>query len=43
MALARELLAPTVLAPETLAAATAVTFPNLDGVLPGFGHHSPND
>ncbi|MDQ2723893.1 MAG: beta-lactamase family protein [Actinomycetota bacterium] len=43
MALARELLAPQVLAPETLEAATAVTFPNLDGVLPGFGHHSPND
>ncbi|MDQ2726300.1 MAG: beta-lactamase family protein [Actinomycetota bacterium] len=43
MALARELLAPTVVAPETLAAATAVTFPNLDGVLPGFGHQSPND
>lgn len=43
MALTLELLAPSVIAPETLAAATAVTFPNLDGVLPGFGHHSPND
>lgn len=43
MALARELLAPTLIAPETLAAATAVAFPNLDGVLPGFGHQSPND
>jgi CubicO group peptidase (beta-lactamase class C family) len=43
MALAAELLAPTVIAPETLEAAIAVTFPNLDGVLPGFGHQSPND
>jgi CubicO group peptidase (beta-lactamase class C family) len=39
----RELLAPTLLAPETLAEATAVQFPGLDGVLPGFGRMSPND
>jgi CubicO group peptidase (beta-lactamase class C family) len=43
MALAAELLAPTVIAPETLDAATAVAFPDIDGVLPGFGHQSPND
>ncbi len=42
-ALARELLAPQRLAPETLAEAAAVQFPGLDGVLPGFGRMSPND
>jgi CubicO group peptidase (beta-lactamase class C family) len=42
-ALARELLAPRRLAPETLAEATAVQFPGLDGVLPGFGRMAPND
>jgi CubicO group peptidase (beta-lactamase class C family) len=41
--LAAELLAPTLIAPETLAAATAVAFPGLDGVLPGFGRQTPND
>jgi CubicO group peptidase (beta-lactamase class C family) len=40
---ARELLAPTLVAPETLAEATAVQFPGLDGVLPGFGRQTPND
>jgi CubicO group peptidase (beta-lactamase class C family) len=43
LALGRELLAPTIVAPETLAEATAVQFPGLDGVLPGFGRMSPND
>jgi CubicO group peptidase (beta-lactamase class C family) len=42
-ALARELLAPRRLAAETLEEATAVQFPGLDGVLPGFGRQSPND
>ncbi|HEY5050020.1 MAG TPA: serine hydrolase domain-containing protein [Acidothermaceae bacterium] len=40
---ARELLAPTLVAPATLALATAVAFPGLDGVLPGFGRCAPND
>ena len=41
--LGRELLAPTVVAPETLAEATRVAFPGLDGVLPDFGRMTPND
>jgi len=41
--LARELQAPTRLAPETLAEAVAVQFPGLGGVLPGFGRQDPND
>ena len=40
---ARELLAPTVVAAETLREATDVAFPGLVGVLPGFGRMSPND
>ncbi|MDT0322801.1 serine hydrolase domain-containing protein [Streptomyces millisiae] len=40
---AAELLAPRLLAPETLAEATSVVFPGLAGVLPGFGHQRPND
>lgn len=43
LALARELLAPTVIAAETLAEATAVQFPGLPGVLPGWGRMEPND
>lgn len=43
LALARELLRPTLVAPATLAEATTVAFPGLDGVLPGFGPQSPND
>jgi CubicO group peptidase (beta-lactamase class C family) len=43
LALGRELLAPTLVAPETLAEATAVAFPGLTGVLPGFGRMEPND
>jgi CubicO group peptidase (beta-lactamase class C family) len=41
--LARELVAPTVVAPATLAEATTVAFPGLSGVLPGFGRQDPND
>jgi CubicO group peptidase (beta-lactamase class C family) len=40
---ARELLAPTRISNETLAEATSVQFPGLDGVLPGFGRMEPND
>jgi CubicO group peptidase (beta-lactamase class C family) len=43
LALARELLAPTLVAAETLAEATTVQFPGLMGVLPGFGRMDPND
>lgn len=39
----RELLAPTLLAPDTLRAATTVQFPDLPGVLPGVGPFTPND
>ncbi len=42
-ALARELLAPTVVAGETLAEATAVAFPGLGGVLPDYGRFDPMD
>lgn len=41
--LAAELLAPTLLAPETVELATTVAFPGVSGVLPGFGHHDPLD
>jgi CubicO group peptidase (beta-lactamase class C family) len=41
--LARELLAPTVVHPTTLERATAVAFPGLAGVLPGFGRQDPCD
>jgi CubicO group peptidase (beta-lactamase class C family) len=43
LALARELLRPTLIAPETLAEMTSVQFPGLDGVLPDFGRFSPLD
>ena len=39
----RELLNPTIIAPETLEEATTVAFPGLVGVLPGFGRMTPND
>jgi CubicO group peptidase (beta-lactamase class C family) len=39
----REALQPTLIAAETLAEATSVQFPGLDGVLPGFGRQTPND
>jgi CubicO group peptidase (beta-lactamase class C family) len=42
-ALGGELLAPTLVAPETLAEATTVQFPGLAGVLPGWGRQDPND
>ena len=38
-----ELLAPTVVTAETVAEATTVAFPDLVGVLPGFGRMEPND
>jgi CubicO group peptidase (beta-lactamase class C family) len=40
---ARELLQPTLVAPETLAEATTVAFPGLAGVLPGVGRFDPMD
>lgn len=43
LALGRELLAPTLVSPETLAEAATVQFPGLDGVLPGLGRMEPND
>ena len=41
--LARQLLEPTLVAPETLAEATTVQFPGLSGVIPGLGRFEPND
>ena len=43
LAFAGELLAPTLVAGETLAEATTVQFPGLGGVLPGLGRFEPND
>jgi CubicO group peptidase (beta-lactamase class C family) len=43
LALAHELLAPTLVAAETLAEATSVQFPGLPGVLPSWGRQDPND
>ena len=43
LALARELLRPTLIAPETLAEATTVQFPGLAGVIPDLGRFDPND
>lgn len=43
VAFASELLAPRLVAGETLAEATSVVFPGLAGVLPGFGRWDPND
>lgn len=43
LAFARELLAPTLVAAETLAEATSVQFPGLSGVLPSWGRMEPND
>jgi CubicO group peptidase (beta-lactamase class C family) len=40
---ARELLEPTLLSPQTAARMRTVAFPGLDGVLPGFGRQAPND
>jgi len=41
--LAKELLEPTLVSAVTLENATAVAFPGLGGVLPGFGRHEPLD
>ena len=41
--LGRELLEPTLVAPETLDEATTVQFPGLGGVIPGIGRFDPND
>ena len=41
--LGRELLAPTLVAPETIDEAATVQFPGLTGVLPGLGRMEPND
>jgi CubicO group peptidase (beta-lactamase class C family) len=43
LALGRELLEPSLVARETLDEATAVAFPGLVGVLPGFGRQERND
>ena len=40
---AGELQAPTLVSQRALAAAVAVAFPGLDGVLPGYGRQRPND
>ena len=40
---AAELQAPTLIAADSLAAATRVAFPGLSGVLPGFGRQKEND
>lgn len=40
---AAELQWPTLLSASTLAEATSVIHPGLNGVLPGFGHQKPND
>jgi CubicO group peptidase (beta-lactamase class C family) len=42
-ALGRELQTPTLVSAQTMALATSVAFPHLDGVLPGFGSQRPND
>lgn len=39
---AAELLAPTLLDPSTLAEATSTQWPDIGGVLPGFGRQEPN-
>jgi CubicO group peptidase (beta-lactamase class C family) len=43
LTVAHELLSPLRVARETLAEATTVQFPGLDGVLPGYGRMEPND
>lgn len=43
LALARDLLAPTLVAPETLAEMTSVQLPGLAGVLPDYGRFDPLD
>jgi CubicO group peptidase (beta-lactamase class C family) len=43
LAVGKELLAPTLIAPETLDEATTVQFPGLAGVIPEMGRFDPND
>ena len=43
VAFGHELLAPTLIVPETLAEATSVQFPGLAGVIPDLGRFDPND
>jgi CubicO group peptidase (beta-lactamase class C family) len=43
LAIGRELLTPTVVAPETLAELTTVQFHGLSGVLPDYGRFNPLD
>lgn len=43
IAFAAELFAPRLVAPETLAEATTVQFPGLNGVIPDIGRFDPND
>ena len=43
LAVARQLLEPTLVAPETLAELTTVQFPGLSGVLPDWGRFDPLD
>ena len=43
LALGRELLAPTLVAQETIDEAASVQFPGLTGILPGLGRMEPND
>jgi CubicO group peptidase (beta-lactamase class C family) len=43
LVVARELLDPTLIAPETLEEATTVQFPGLAGVIPEMGRFDPND
>jgi len=40
---AHELMAPALIAPETLGEATSVSFPGLAGILPDFGRYEPLD
>lgn len=42
-AFAADQLAPRLLSPELAAAAATVQFPSLDGFVPGYGKHRPND
>ena len=42
-AFAKELCAPTLVSTELFAEATSVQFPELAGILPGYGMHKPND
>ncbi len=43
LSLGIEMLTPTLISPELGLKARTVQFPGLDGVVPGFGRHSPSD